>query len=567
MERALAFFIEISGYVQAALAVWILLRCGRSMLREKYEPEVWAYLDTAEGERHGLHHWECVLGRAAASDVVLGDKSVDKSHAAILRDEKGTWRITDLGSKAGVKLSGKKIDGSAELSDGNLIQLGEAKLRFHELSDEQRRSIQHLRAEPGHRVSGGVSLVLLSVFQGFLLLQSVTYAETSHKELIFLAFGILMALEWTCYFFQRGLGVKGFEPETIAFFLTTVGLAVTASSQPGEMVKATFLVLGGLVLFFLLGWWLRDLRRVRVSRWPMGLLAMGFLGLNLLLSEEIFGAKNWIMVAGHSLQPSEFVKVAYVFAGAATLDRLLRRRNILIFIAFSATCVGALALMGDFGTALVFFVCFLVISYMRSGSLATIALALAGAGGAGGLVLMVKPYVAKRFATWGQAWADPLGGGYQQVRTMSATASGGLFGHGAGNGWLQDIVAADTDLVFGVVCEELGLIVGLCCILGVLLLGFFALRNAAAGRSAFSVIAACAAVSILMAQMALNVFGSLDILPFTGVTFPFVSKGGSSLISCWGMLAYIKAADTRRNASFALSRMGKKKQTSQSGRA
>ena len=79
-------------------------------------------------------------------------------------------------------------------------------------------------------------------------------------------------------------------------------------------------------------------------------------------------------------------------------------------------------------------------------------------------------------------------------------------------------------------------------------------------------IASCATVTIFMAQLALNVFGSLDLLPFTGVTFPFVSKGGSSLISCWGMLAYIKAGDTRSGGSFALrtsfenARRGKKKE-------
>ena len=88
---------------------------------------------------------------------------------------------------------------------------------------------------------------------------------------------------------------------------------------------------------------------------------------------------------------------------------------------------------------------------------------------------------------------------------------------------------------------------------------------AAAGRSSYYVIASCATVTIFMAQLALNVFGSLDLLPFTGVTFPFVSKGGSSLISCWGMLAYIKAGDTRSGGSFALrtsfenARRGKKK--------
>ena len=181
------------------------------------------------------------------------------------------------------------------------------------------------------------------------------------------------------------------------------------------------------------------------------------------------------------------------------------------------------------------------------------------------LVLTVKPYVAQRFATWGHAWEDPLNTGFQQVRTMSATAAGGLFGRGAGAGWLKNIFAANTDMVFGVVCEELGLIVALCCVLSLLLLAVFSVRSAAAGRSSYYVIASCATVTIFMAQLALNVFGSLDLLPFTGVTFPFVSKGGSSLISCWGMLAYIKAGDTRSGGSFALrtsfenARRGKKK--------
>ena len=101
--------------------------------------------------------------------------------------------------------------------------------------------------------------------------------------------------------------------------------------------------------------------------------------------------------------------------------------------------------------------------------------------------------------------------------------------------------------------------------LSLLLLAVFSVRSAAAGRSSYYVIASCATLTIFMAQLALNVFGSLDLLPFTGVTFPFVSKGGSSLISCWGMLAYIKAGDTRSGGSFALrtsfenARRGKKK--------
>ena len=210
--------------------------------------------------------------------------------------------------------------------------------------------------------------------------------------------------------------------------------------------------------------------------------------------------------------------------------------------------------MGDFGTAVIFFATFLVVSFMRSGSFATVLLAVSGAGLAGFLVLSVKPYIAQRFATWGHAWEDVWDAGFQQTRAMSAAASGGLFGQGAGEGWLKDIVAANTDMVFAVLSEELGLIVAVTALLAVIALALFTVRNASQGRSTFYVIAGCAAVSMMMVQMGLNVFGSLDILPFTGVTFPFVSKGGTSLLSCWMLLAFVKATDTRRNASFVVRR-------------
>jgi cell division protein FtsW (lipid II flippase) len=122
----------------------------------------------------------------------------------------------------------------------------------------------------------------------------------------------------------------GFEVETLAFFLTTVGLSVAASAVPEDMVKQFLLVLAGILLFFVLGWWLRDLRRVKSLRWFAAAAALGLLGLNLLIGTELFGARNWIEVAGFSLQPSEFVKIAYIYTGAATLDRLFMGRNLFV---------------------------------------------------------------------------------------------------------------------------------------------------------------------------------------------------------------------------------------------
>jgi len=253
-----------------------------------------------------------------------------------------------------------------------------------------------------------------------------------------------------------------------------------------------------------------------------------------------------------TVQPSEFVKIAIVFAGAATLERLFVRRNLFAFIGLMGVCMVFLTLMTDFGSALIFFVAYLVIAYLRSGDFATIFLSVAGAGFAGLLALASRPHIAGRFSTWRNAWEFADAGGYQQTRAMSAAASGGLFGLGAGNGWFHRIFAADSDLVFAMISEELGLIIALLAMAAILVFAVFSVRSAESARSSFYVIAACATAAILVFQMLLNVMGSMDILPFTGVTFPFVSKGGTSLMASWGMLAFFKAVDTRQNASFVV---------------
>ena len=125
-------------------------------------------------------------------------------------------------------------------------------------------------------------------------------------------------------------------------------------------------------------------------------------------------------------------------------------------------------------------------------------------------------------------------------------------GVGPGEGWLHTVGAGDTDLVFGMLCEEWGLIIALLAVLSILTLAVFAVRACRAGRSSFYVIAACAATSMMVFQTCLNVFGAVDILPLTGVTFPFVSNGGTAMIASWGLLAFLKATDTRQNASFAI---------------
>lgn len=550
----IAACIHFSRYILPLLAIWLLARCVRSMLRERYEPELWGYLIAPDGVRHTLRHWECIIGRSSGSDVTVTFPTVSRSHAALIRGDSGEWQVYDLRSKGGTLVSGAPVENGAVITDGDELSLAGVTFIFEELSKEDRRDLAKQRRRPGRYVRPSVTLLILTAMQSLLALHHSVYSEPEYSINIVLTFAAVCVLMWLFYIITRTMRRTGFEVETIAFFLTTLGVSVAAGSAPEDMLKQLLLIIAGLASFTLLGWWLRDLRRTNALRWPAAGAALFFLALNLVLSEEIFGAKNWLYIAGFSIQPSEFVKLLYIYAGAATLDRLYMDRNLFMFIGFSAICVGALALMGDFGTALVFFATFLVISFMRSGNLATIILAVSSAGLAGFLVLTAKPHIAQRFATWGHVWEYPYDAGYQQTRALSAAASGGLFGFGAGNGWLTGIVAADTDMVFAVLSEELGLLTALCAVAAIIILATFAVKNAAQGRSSFYVIVSCAAVSMMMIQMGLNVFGSLDILPFTGVTFPFVSRGGSSLVSCWALLAYVKASDTRRDASFVVRR-------------
>ena len=334
--------------------------------------------------------------------------------------------------------------------------------------------------------------------------------------------------------------------------MCTMGVCAIAAVNAEEMMKQSVAMVAGVFLFLSMGWVLRDLERAKKVRYIAGIAGIGLLLLTLVFGKSYHGAKNWLLIGGLSIQPSELSKVCFVFMGASTLDRILNKRNLILFIGYTGIVCLCLAIMNDFGTALIFFVAFLLIAYLRSGSVGTIALACSSLGFAGVLVLKIAPHALRRFASWRHIWDDPYGTGYQQTRSLMCLAAGGLFGLGAGNGLMHRIFAADSDMVFSTISEEWGILIAVMLVISVLTMGLFSLRMAGISRSSFYTISSCTAAGILLMQTIFNVLGTVDVLPLTGVTFPFVSNGGSSMIGAWGLLAFIKAADTRQNASFAV---------------
>ncbi|MDD7613900.1 MAG: FtsW/RodA/SpoVE family cell cycle protein [Clostridiaceae bacterium] len=390
----------------------------------------------------------------------------------------------------------------------------------------------------------GFALILVTIFQ--VLTGTVTITGNGFNSKLFVIYAGFIILEWGYFIIASTFfGQNNFEIEIIGFLFSGIGLTNVATVDDGYALKQIVAILLGLFVFIAMLVVLRRTDIVMKLRMPVAVAAVGLLVANLALAQYTNGALNWITIGGISVQPSEFVKLAFIFVGAASLDKLQNARSLTKYLIFSFGCVGALFLMKDFGTALIFFFTFIIIAFMRSGDVRTIAIVCVAALLGALMIVYFKPHVAARFRAYRHIWELINEEGMQQTRTLIYSASGGLFGLGIGKGELRNVVFASTDLAFGMICEEWGMIIAFTIVITYAFLLLYAIKVARNTRSAFYAIAACAAAGLILFQTSLNIFGVTDILPFTGVTLPFISRGGSSVISSWGMLAFIKSADIR----------------------
>jgi cell division protein FtsW (lipid II flippase) len=513
------------------------------------EPEIWAWLNLSDGSQIPVTHWETVIGRSKSCDVTFGLGTVSRNHAVLTRYDDGSWTVSDADSKSGITVNEERGKIFA-LQEGDVICVGGVDLTFRPITPRQEHRLAQLRTKAASLGSSVANLLLLSIFQCMVCVGFQLNGRGGSG--VMWGFGGIMLLQWALLAFYATIRRPSFEVETIAFFLCTMGMAAIAAVKPDEALKQLLSLGLGVGLFLAVGWSLRDLERAKKIRYYAMAAGVLFLLVTLVLGREINGAKNWLIFGAFSIQPSELSKICFVYAGASTMERLMDKRNLYLFIGYSVLLCGCLALMNDFGTALIFFMAFLVIAYLRSGSVGTLGLACTALGFAGVVALRIAPHALRRFASWRHIWEVPLDGGFQQTRALMCMASGGFLGLGPGEGWMKNVFAADSDMVFATLSEEWGLVMAVLLVGAVVMLAVFTVRSAVIGRSSFYTIGACTAGGILLTQVILNALGTVDVVPLTGVTFPFVSNGGSSMIGMWGLLAFVKAADTRQNGSFAV---------------
>ena len=386
------------------------------------------------------------------------------------------------------------------------------------------------RKDPGRPLSRAVTVFY---FLAFLLLfirdcyrngTAVAFAE--NWQGLALAFAVPMLNVVTTHLLPRLFPADKLLL-SLTNFLCALGVLVLYCTNPRYAYSQALYYFIGLVAMVVCIYVVRIIRSFRFLVWPMMLVSLGLLLLPLAIGEETYGANNWFYVGGVSVQPSEVVKLCLVIV----IARFMADRRFLPWLLYAGGCLGVLMLQKDLGTALLYFGTTLLIYYAASGNLIITGIGAADGAGAAIAGYHMFSHVRRRVAIRLDPWEDYNNAGYQIIQSLMAIASGGLFGVGLGLGSPQTIPVYHTDFIFAVICEQFGLIFGLCVLLMYVAIIWRGAAAAMAARTRFHGLLAMGCTVLIGLQTFVIIGGVLKLIPLTGVTMPFVSYGGTSLVS------------------------------------
>ena len=323
-------------------------------------------------------------------------------------------------------------------------------------------------------------------------------------------------------------------------FLCGVSVVILYTVSPERGIRQMVFYVAGLAVLLAAAWFVSRVRRWHGFTLLAMVLGIGALVLPLAFGEWNYGAKNWVSlpVIG-SFQPSELVKLALVLAMAYYFSAHRTVWQMMPALVFAAACLVLLMLQRDLGTALIYYLTTLALFYVACGNLPLTAVGLGGGVAAAVLGYRMFAHVKVRVAMWQNPWSDALDKGYQIIQALLAIGSGGLFGVGLGQGTPEKIPAYYNDFIFAVVCEQLGIVFGICVIAVYVLILLRGMEVSMRARRSFDMLLGCGVVALLGVQTFMIVAGVIKMIPLTGVTMPFLSYGGSSLLSCMAMMGML----------------------------
>ena len=323
-------------------------------------------------------------------------------------------------------------------------------------------------------------------------------------------------------------------------FLCGVGIVILYTVAPDRGLRqANFYVIGlaGMLAVSLVISRAKRLKGLTVLSMFVGI---GALILPLAFGQWSGGAKNWVSIPFFgSFQPSELVKLSLVLAMAYYFSAHRTVLQMMPAILFAGACLLLLMLQRDLGTALISYMTTLTMFYVACGNVPLTMFGLAGGAGAAMLGYKMFSHVKVRVAMWRNPWSDPLDKGYQIIQALLAIGSGGMFGVGLGQGTPNKIPLYYNDFIFAVICEQLGIVFGVLLLAVYVMILLRGVTVITRSRRSFDMLLGCGVLAMLAIQTVMIVGGVIKMLPLTGVTMPFISYGGSSLLSCLCMMGIL----------------------------
>ena len=386
------------------------------------------------------------------------------------------------------------------------------------------------RDEDGEKQGVYMIQNILMFCMHFTCFLSICFETGETEYLVFYAFQQVLLLVMIVLFrLLYPYGNKSFMNHVA--MLLSVGFVVLTRLSYNKALKQFFIVAVSAVVAMAVPWVISKLRFLRDLKWLYALLGIGMLSVVLVLGAVTNGSKLSYSIGGITFQPSEFVKIIFVFYLAAALWKNHDLGAICLSAIFAGLHVMILVLSKDLGSALIFFAVYICLVYIASGRVRYFFAGLLCGGLAACMAYGLFDHVKVRVQAWKDPWSVIDSQGSQITQSLFAVSTGGFWGRGLFQGNPGTIPYVEEDFVFSAIAEELGIVVGICILLIALNCFVLLMKLSMEIKDKFYQLLAAGIGIVYLFQVFLTVGGGTKFIPMTGVTLPFISYGGSSILT------------------------------------
>lgn len=346
-------------------------------------------------------------------------------------------------------------------------------------------------------------------------------------------------------------------------FLMDIGLVMLYRLNQDLAMKQIIWNTIGMIALMVLPSILHSMPRLDQFKRVYIIISFVLLALTLILGQVTDGAKNWIIIGPVSIQPSEIIKVLFVFYLASALANKPSIKELIAPVICSGVIVLALVAQTDLGSGLIFYMTFLVMIFIATENYLYFIAGLGAISAASVVAYNIFSHIQVRVEAWLNPWADVANTGYQIAQSLFAICTWGVTGIGLTRGYATSIPVVERDFIFAAICEEFGVIFAAGVILLFVLIFLEGARGALHNNNRFLSLLCAGFTALFAFQSLLIIGGVIKMIPLTGVTLPFVSYGGTSILISYMIMGFMQWIIIRNNSESSKKKLPKKKEIKQ----